>query len=112
MKNKYHFLSGDYVVEFESPLPLEPTFKWFSKNCFDKRHISYEFALCTLPKPEHSPIELTFQTFSSIEDVIHGAPKNANIKAVALHDAPANDIYGFINVIKSMYKIRKQYWVF
>ena len=111
MINKYHFLPGDYVIEFESPLLLRPAVKWFSKNCFAKNHISYEFA--SLPLPHNcTEIDLTLATFPSLEDLSNNTPNDLTVEAVALFNAPLSEISKFVSIIKSRYKIKSRYFVY
>ena len=112
MNNKYDFLPGDYVIEFESPLLLTTTMKWFSKNCFNKHHISYEFATQPMPKNARNNPNNELELFNSPEDLFQTIPNNLTVEAVALHSAPLSRIRNFVNVIKSTYKIKKQYLVF
>ena len=111
MTNKYQFLQGDYVIEFESPLPLNSTMKWFSKNCFDKNHISYEFASQPMPKNCREE-DFDFQTFPSLNDLSNSVPNDLTVEAVALFDAPLSKINCFVNVIKSRYKIKRRYFIY
>ena len=112
MNNKYEFLSGDYVIEFESPLPLTPTMKWFSKNCFDKHHISYEFASQPMPKVKRSEISFNLKQFDSFEELQKNVPSDLTVEAVALHSAPLPKILNFVSVVKSKYKIKCRYFVY